>query len=109
MNRLMAEAVIARAEQGQRVLVLDRDMRDVAAHFDDAEGVDITARLAAIRVHGKLGLKFEGGGRVDFRVYRGVRGLAPDVVLAYNEPRLTVAEHEALESIRAREIMRADD
>ena len=109
MNRLMAEAVIARAKQGQRVLVLDRDMRDLAAHFDDAEGVDTDARLAAIRVHGKLGLKFDGGGRVDFRVYRGARGLRPDVVLAYNEPRLTVAEREAFEPIRAREIMRADD
>lgn len=108
MNRLMAEAVITRAEQGQRVLVLDRDMSDVAAHFDDAEGVT-TARLAAIRVHGNLRLKFEGGGRVDFRAYRGVRGLAPDVVLAYNEPRLTVAEREAFESIRAPEVMRADD
>ena len=46
---------------------------------------------------------------MDFRIYRGVRGLAPDVVLAYNEPRLTAAEREAFESIRAPEIMRADD
>ena len=109
MNRLMAEAVIARAKQGQRVLVLDRDVRDVAAHFDDVEGVDITTRLGAFRVHGNLRIRFESGGRVDFRVYRDARSLAPDVVLAYNEPRLTAAEREAFEPIRAHEIMRADD
>ena len=66
MNRLMAEAVIARAEQGQRVLVLDRDMRDVAAHFDlTHENASIRLlRLERLQLIGsRLILRRRNGGR----------------------------------------------
>lgn len=112
MNRLMTEAVLTRATQGQRLLIVDRTLAALQAHFDDTVAQldsDTTQRI--IRTTGKLRIELTSGGNIRFLTYRNTRGATADVIVAYNERDLTEPEHTAFApaTVTAREIMRADD
>lgn len=111
MNSLMTEAVLNRAAQGQRLLIVDRTMEAVAAHFSDVAAAAHTIPAARItRAKGRERIELDAG-HVDFRTYGRTRGLSADVIVMYNERDLTPEEHESLRAVgaTAHTLLRAED
>lgn len=105
MNKLMAEAVLARATQGQRLIIVDRTMTACQAHFDDVAHTVDDATAQITRTNGRQRITLTNGGSIRFLTYRNLRGATADIAVLYNESHLTTPAQAALAPV----IMRAGD